>query len=388
MKKIGNIVLLFSIIIFVPFIKDTFLIPKLFLISIIPLVSLGNFKKISLPSLFLLIFSIIIIIINPSYIGIFCLIQILLFIIIFETSKIDKEALKWIRIGILITAIYAIFQFFGIDFGFWKYDWIGKKVFSTIGNPNSLGIIFMMATLMELFFVEKKNPIFITIFFAALLATLSKGTIAIFIFMVLLSLVKNNTYRKILYYSMIILMVTALFVIHHPKNTRGEIFKLDVKTIKNYPLGIGLGRFPIAYKKTLAIENKDFKYKNTRKIFVKRAHNEFFHFTIEYGFLGAIIFMVFFIAIIEILFKKKTNRILPILGYSAVLFYDFPLHQPISTLLFLMLLSKFIEFKKKIKISKWLALSLCLLPFFVNGYQFIGESGKSYPFYNKASFYF
>ena len=84
----------------------------------------------------------------------------LLFNLSFKPKLIKiKEVYKVIALSVFLVSIYAILQYFGIDFVYWKEAAIStKRAFSTLGQPNYLGLFLVMVIPIVFYLVKvEKN---------------------------------------------------------------------------------------------------------------------------------------------------------------------------------------------------------------------------------------
>ncbi len=105
-----------SLLIFLPILKSYFLLPKLLLISFLPV--FFTIKRVTFRSILIFFAALVFFAVNPSWCGFFCLVQVLLFLLISESSFNHDILYRWLRVSIFIVQLYAGLQFVKIDFSF------------------------------------------------------------------------------------------------------------------------------------------------------------------------------------------------------------------------------------------------------------------------------
>jgi len=303
---------------------------------------------------------------------------------------------KWIKVLLIavlsasfIASSYAIFQFYGIDFPFWKKLSGRMRLFSTFGNPNYLsGYLAACLPIAFTFFCLSKKRLFlgiiIVILYTGVLITNIGGCIALFgaaIFILLTLLIyKEKVFFKDNHLSLLLLIlaftiVTAIYSTHNPLNPKGKnviaegtaytnfgysstqqrflIWLSTYEMIKEHPfLGSGVGTFRIHYP---AAQGKILSQEKNRKYIPQanksiNAHNDYLHIWVETGIIG----LLCFIWIIAIFYKKtffylkkvKKEEKFFLIGLSgggvAILIhalFSFPFHIIQNGLLFWLFLS-------------------------------------------------
>ncbi|MFP4514994.1 MAG: O-antigen ligase family protein [Parcubacteria group bacterium] len=148
----------------------------------------------------------------------------LLFNLSFKSNFIRiKEIYKVIALSVFFISIYAILQYFGVDFLNWREAAITtKRAFSSLGQPNYLGVFLVMtlAIVFYVFKIERNKYLRYLWFFSALFAafalffTGSRSSwlgllAAIFIFILYLLIKKRSLIKA----KTIILIILALIII-------------------------------------------------------------------------------------------------------------------------------------------------------------------------------
>lgn len=292
---------------------------------------------------------------------------------------------KWINALIivvlfsaLISATYAIFQFYGIDFSFWAERQGRIRLFSTFGNPNYLSgyLAIVLPLAFALFCMEKKKSrqiflgIVIAILYTGVFITNIGGWIAFFmgtLFMVIVlsihqkKFLRENRFR-LLVLIVIISIISVIYSSPNPSNPTGRsvareavsytnpknstiqqrflILLSSIQMIKEHPLlGSGIGTFGIHYPasqgKVLSLkENKKYIPLANKSI---NAHNDYLHLWAETGIVGLACFLWIVFLFYKKSFKylkevKKEDKFLLIglMGMGAALLVDalvsFPFH--------------------------------------------------------------
>lgn len=315
---------------------------------------------------------------------------------------------KWINALImvvlfsgLISATYAIFQFYGIDFSFWAERQGRMRLFSTFGNPNYLSgyLAITLPLAFALFCIEKKKSrqifleILIAILYTGVFITNIGGWIALFmgiLFMVTVLLIhqkrflRENRFR-LLVLILILSIISLIYSSPNPLNPtrrsvaqegisytnlehssvqqRFLIWLSSMQMIKEHPLlGSGIGTFRIHYPtsqgKVLSFkENKKYIPLANKSI---NAHNDYLHLWAETGIIGLTCFLWIVFLLYKKSFKylkevKKEDKFLLIgfMGMGAALLVDavfsFPFHIIQNGMLFpfMLALSIFIGERKE-----------------------------------------
>ncbi|MEJ7617081.1 MAG: O-antigen ligase family protein [Pyrinomonadaceae bacterium] len=125
-----------------------------------------------------------------------------------------------------------------------------------------------------------------------------------------------------------------------PTTGRAHFWSMTVNIIRDYPLlGTGLGSFGMAYTR---YDTRNGTYR------LEHAHNDYLQLLSDAGIVGAVLGVVFVVALFRLGFARRESRdkfrrgvaIGALAGCFAVLvhsFFDFTLHTPSNALLFLLL---------------------------------------------------
>ena len=259
------------------------------------------------------------------------------FCIYFIARNIIKEE-KWIRFLVIavlfsgaLSALYSIFQFYGIELPIWRRLTGRMRLFSTFGNPNYLAGYLAAALHLGilLFLVNKKwRYLFLIvtgILYTSLIITYTRGAwVSLFFSSLLVLLIfllfKKNFLKEkrkdIFLLFLLLSCITLIFLYPNPLN-RGKInltqragsivrikssasqrfliWGATLELIKERPfLGWGVGNFRVYYplgqgKFLSRKENKDYLPLTNRSI---NAHNDYLHICSEVGIVGGAIFIV------------------------------------------------------------------------------------------------
>ena len=285
------------------------------------------------------------------------------FILVYFILVSSFKERKWINALImvvllsgLISATYAIFQFYGIDFSFWAERQGRIRLFSTFGNPNYLSgyLAITLPLAFALFCIEKKKSrqiflgIVITILYTGVFITNIGGLIALFVGILFMGIVllihqkkflRENRFR-LLVLVVILFIISLIYSSPNPLNStrssssplnpirrniaqeaisyanleyastqqRFLIWLSTIQMIKEHPvLGSGIGTFRIHYPasqgKILSLEeNKKYIPLASKTI---NTHNDYLHLWAETGIIGLACFLW-----IVFLFYKKSFKYL------------------------------------------------------------------------------
>ncbi|MCF7795235.1 O-antigen ligase family protein [Patescibacteria group bacterium] len=136
-----------------------------------------------------------------------------------------KEIYKTIALSSFLVSVYAILQYFGIDFFTWREAAIStKRAFSTLGQPNYLGIFLVMVIpiIIYLFKIERNKYLrffWLIIAFSSILACFFTGSrsawlglIATIFISIIYILIKNKKLIKSKTFVLSVLAVIIIFV--------------------------------------------------------------------------------------------------------------------------------------------------------------------------------
>ena len=281
----------------------------------------------------------------------------LLYFIIISSIKDKRWIYIFLKIVILsasIAAIYCIFQFYGLDFTFWRKIGGRGSLFSTFGNPNYLaGHLAAVIPLVFVLFCLQKNKfkkiileIVVAILYASLLMTLCRGAwmglfVSAVVMLVAIYFFKRSEltfFRKnkgwLISLILILLVISIVYSTPNPLNPLGKIsvtqrvaatieeggssmqtrfliWLSSVETIRRSPiLGRGIGTYGIHYPLSQGAVLAQKRYQKyipyTNKSI--NAHSDYLHIGAEVGIVG----LAAFLWIIFVFYKNTINGLLRI----------------------------------------------------------------------------
>ncbi|HAJ33015.1 MAG TPA: hypothetical protein DCK79_06550 [Candidatus Atribacteria bacterium] len=309
---------------------------------------------------------------------------------------------KWISIILTtiflaasIAAVYCIFQFYGLDFSFWRKIGGRGSLFSTFGNPNYLAghlaavipLAFILFCLQKVKFKKIILELIIALLYTSLLMTLCRGAwIALFgSIVVMLGAIyffKKSEFtffrqNKVWVISLILilLVISIIYSTPNPLNpvelnvtqraasvtevgsssmqTRLLIWLSSVETISQSPLlGRGIGTYGLYYLSSQGAVLSQKKYQKyipyTNKSI--NAHNDYLHIGAEIGIIGLAAFLWIIFAFYKntlngLVRAKNRERIFLIIGFMGGVtvllvhsLFSFPFHIIQNGMLFWLIL--------------------------------------------------
>ena len=235
-----------------------------------------------------------------------------------------RKFLITISLSSFFVSLYSIFQYLGFDWILWVEATKGRRVFSSLGQPNYLGVFINLIwpVVFYLFITEKKNILKILFFlififnFLALIFSFSRGAwigFAFgFIFLFLYYFFKID--RKKAFAGILFLIIISPFLLTQDffverinrffdyKSGSGAdrvvIWESALDKIKEKPiLGYGLEQQEIVFRSTY---NKEYALYENHSIFVDRSHN----LILDYLLVGGLIYLILFSIFIFLLFRS------------------------------------------------------------------------------------
>lgn len=381
-KILVNIIL-YSVIIIMPFIVVNVSSPRyvvgklvfLYIIGILSIISLirlrvteFNFEhKIAL--VFLLTMLIASILSPQKYVAfigniqrnegfiMYC-IYILLFILASKYFIINKKILNIILIFSCIMGGYGILQFYGIDpIQLWMFGFIPvSDSIGMIGNRNFfssyLCIFLFISMSIYIFNGGRKYLIYSMILFAALICTLTRGGWLAFLVYSIIGLIfivkdKNKLKKSgvifMLFLSIFLLLnlTTDNKVFGRASNTiiiddigktkvedsgRIEILSISWSAFKDSPF-IGWGPDTLKYRLDLHYSERQQEYINKHGAYIDKSHNEFLEYAVSNGIFNLIAYLSLVGLIIHKLIKSISNDLskillLTLIGYLIQSFFN------------------------------------------------------------------
>ena len=279
------------------------------------------------------------------------------FLVYFIVISLVKDK-KWISIilgaiflAASIAAVYCIFQFYGLDFAFWRKIGGRGSLFSTFGNPNYLAghlaavipLVFVLFCLQEIKFKKIILELIIALLYTSLLMTLCRGAwIALFgSIVVMLGAVyffKRNEFSFfrqnktwIISLILILLVISIVYSTPNPLNpvelnvtqravsvtevesssmqTRFLIWLSSLETVRQSPfLGEGIGTYGIHYPSSQGVVLEQERYQKyipyTNKSI--NAHSDYLQIGAEVGLIG----LAAFLWVIFCFYKNILNGLL------------------------------------------------------------------------------
>lgn len=381
-KNLVNIIL-YSVIIIMPFIVVNISSPRyvvgklifLYIIGIISMVSLIKLKvaefsvehKIAL--VFLLTMLIPSILSKEKYVAfmgnitrgegfiIYC-IYIILFILASKYLILDKKILDIILISACIMASYGVVQFYSIDpVQYWMLGYIsvGDSI-GLIGNRNFfssyLCIFLFISMAIYIFNGGRKYLIYSIILFSALICTLTRsGWLAFFIYSIIGFILIFKDIKKIKRAGKIFLLFCGIFllinissggkVFSRANNTisidekgnrkiqdsgRIEILKISWKAFIDSPF-IGWGPDTLSYRLDSDYHKSYQEYLENHGAYIDKSHNEYLEYAVSNGILNLITYLALIGVILYKLIKNFNNNIsktlfLTLIGYLVQSFFN------------------------------------------------------------------
>lgn len=282
--------------------------------------------------------------------GLITLLSIVVVIIICALLA-EESALKILVFGLMLSgslsAIYALFQSFGLDFAPWDSKTNG--VIGTLGNPNFVSSFAAMAIMPALVFVSNKgkHKIYQMVFGIIFVFTIYRAQsyqgyitliIAFGIFLLLYLFYKN---RVIFVGALFVFLVGIVVAVAGSLNkgplasylykvsvqSRGEFWRSAFNTVNAHPIfGVGLdsfGDYSLMYRDRAVINE-----------YTDSAHNYFLDFSAMGGYLLAILYLSVIIITLLSFIKlqkhyKKFDSILAAIFSTFIVFQAQSLISPI-----------------------------------------------------------
>lgn len=313
-----------------------------------------------------------------------------------RNKKWTSIILTTIFLAASIAAIYCIFQFYGLDFWFWRKIGGRGSLFSTFGNPNYLAgylaavipLVFILFCLQKVKFKKIILEFVVALLYTSLLMTLCRGAwIALFGSIgVMLGAVyffkkseftffkQNKTW--IVSLILILLVISVIYSTPNPLNPLGKvsvtqraasvteigsssmqtrflIWLSSLETIRQSPLwGEGIGTYglycPSSQGAVLAQKRYQKYIPYTNKSI--NAHNDYLHIGGEIGIIGLAAFLWIIFAFYKntlngLLRSQNRERIFLLIGFIGVVtallvhaLFSFPFHIISNGMLFWLIL--------------------------------------------------
>jgi O-antigen ligase len=240
-----------------------------------------------------------------GFLTLFSLVVLSLTCAIFVKQLNEKKLTTGIAMSGILSAIYAIFQSFGLDFFAWDSKTNG--VIGTLGNPNFVSSFASMSILPSLIYVSNKRGRLLYQFLLILIFSVTiyksgstQGYITLFLVLGIFALIYLWFRNKLFFIAMFVsfLLGTFLVVLGFFNNgpLSGLIYKLSVQsrgefwqsalntTVANPIHGIGLdsfGDYSLMYREKAVINE-----------YTDSAHNYILDFSVSGGILLALIYIL------------------------------------------------------------------------------------------------
>jgi len=253
----------------------------------------------------------------PRYEGLITwLAYLILFFLVFTLFKdSDLTALFWLIVSlVLITSVYALFQFLELDFIKWNQNFALRRVWATFGNATTFGA-FLVLVLPIIFSYLTAAPqkrckwlVLLTFMLGILSLLLTRSRSAWLGFLVGFAwLLFSKEQVKVKKYSLLFmftLLILAFFMLsikieHQRQTASGRIilWQQSVKLITARPvLGWGPETFQFAFPPYIS---KEYEQKVSRKTIIDNAHNLFLHSAASFGLPATVVLMLAFFFIFK-----------------------------------------------------------------------------------------
>ena len=244
--------------------------------------------------------------------AVYLLIYFLCFLAIASSRLNIDKVMRITYICGVLTALYCIMQAFGMDqFLMIKpRSLIGSvkaaEVTGMIGQPTHVGA-FLAITLPATIYCRRF--LFACVIFLAIILSQSAFAIATASLVSLLSLVGNNRKLAVSILSIFVIVI-PIFYYFHPliDNGRFNIWQsmwTDFKSSHQVVTGLGTGAFSFIFP---SMHNSAFR----------QAHNEYFEFVYNCGFIGAIVMLGFFYEFFKSAYRLFNHEKLRCLSYMML----------------------------------------------------------------------
>jgi len=303
--------------------------------------------------------------------------------------------LKVVLLAASIAAIYCIFQFYGLDFSFWRKIGGRGSLFSTFGNPNYLAghlaavipLVFFLFCLQKVKFKKIILELIIALLYTSLLMTLCRGAWIALVgsIVVMLGAIYLFKRRALTFFRpnkswlisliLVLLVISVIYSTPNPLNpekisvtqrvaatiekgsssmqTRFLIWLSSLETIRQSPfLGKGIGTYGIHYPSSQGAVLNQERYQKyipyTNKSI--NAHNDYLHIGGEVGIIGLaaflwVIFCFYKNTLNGLLRSQNRERIFLLIGFIGVVtvlliqsLFSFPFHIISNGMLFWLIL--------------------------------------------------
>ena len=307
----------------------------------------------------------------------------LLAVNLFLSKNIKKavERIFWtVTISSFLVSLYAICQYFGLDFLTWQEAALEtKRAMSSLGQPNFLGSFLLLTIPLSFYLARYSKNIYGKIFLdlvllSQLLALLFSGSRGAWLGLMAVLVVVFLVYKKsrkitLIIGSSFIVMALTLFFTNNvfsqrfkgafnlsegSSSVRTFLYNNSWQASLDNPLGFGLENQREALIPYYEISSAE---KNKVNVIFDRAHNVFLDIILSLGFLGLIIYLYLYYFIFKIIRRnfilgEKDKDLFLILGLSILAFlvsicFNFATVVTIIYLYFIIAIIFALDFRKK-----------------------------------------
>lgn len=307
----------------------------------------------------------------------------LLAVNLFLSKNIKKavERIFWtVTISSFLVSLYAICQYFGLDFLTWQEAALEtKRAMSSLGQPNFLGSFLLLTIPLSFYLARYSKNIYGKIFLALvllsqLLALLFSGSRGAWLGLMAVLVVVFLVYKKsrkitlIIGFSFIVMALILFFtnnvfsqrfkgafnLSEGSSSVRTFLYNNSWQASLDNPLGFGWENQREALIPYYEISSAE---KNKVNVIFDRAHNVFLDIILSLGFLGLIIYLYLYYFIFKIIRRnfilgEKDKDLFLILGLSILAFlvsicFNFATVVTIIYLYFIIAIIFALDFRKK-----------------------------------------
>ncbi|MBP9814632.1 O-antigen ligase family protein [Candidatus Woesebacteria bacterium] len=195
---------------------------------------------------------------------------------------------------------------------------------ATLGNPNFTGAYLTMCFPFAYLLLGSKSvtkAVIIFLFGIAILLTQSRGSMGVFLFIVVLMALPYRHFPLVLFGSITIGAVLIFGILYRQPSlfdNRLLIWQRGIEAFRQKPIfGWGLENFDAAFQSTLS--NKPYDY-DLREIRVDKAHNEFIEVAVASGIFSLITYISLLIVSLRTLLRRRDQLLVRMSLFSFVAF--------------------------------------------------------------------
>ncbi|MCD6574833.1 O-antigen ligase family protein [Candidatus Aerophobetes bacterium] len=241
----------------------------------------------------------------------------------------QRNRVFWALVAVcLISSIYAVCQFYNLEFKFWAREGGRGNIFSTFGNPNRYSgfVGGVLPAMIGYFFVVRGIRKYILAFiiplvYTGMMMTFTRGALlGLFVSLLVMLFISvrffglnffKNYLKSIIYLLCVFVVITAIFSTENPINytritlteraasaARGQetsvrqrfmIWQISLLMAKDHPIigqGIGTYKYHYLWYQGKYFENPKNKDKVNLAVWAREAHNEYVQILAETGIVG------------------------------------------------------------------------------------------------------